>query len=144
MPRRRSGRLGLSLLTSLLALACRVDDDALEVDRLEVGASCQDDRHCTDRAGDAADGYDLRCFTSFAGGHCGISRCSGDDCPAGSGCVPHDDGQNYCFRLCDEDSECNQYRNADVAPARCSSSVSFLDSEDRSDRSACVPPVEAR
>lgn len=143
MPSLASPRLVVSLLASVLALACSADDERSEVDRLELGASCQVDQHCAARAGDAADGYDLRCFGSFADGHCGLSRCSGEDCPDGSACISHDDGQNYCFRLCDEDSECNLHRSSDAAEARCSSSVSFLGATDRSDQSACVPPVQA-
>lgn len=144
IPSRRA-RLASLLLTSLLAIACGDDEQTVEADRVGIGGTCQTDQHCTDRVGNAAEGYDLRCITSFAGGYCGIDRCgSSDDCPSGSGCARHDDGQAYCFRFCEDDAVCNADRTSEVA-ATCSSNVGFNGPEEaETNPSACIPPTEAR
>ncbi|MCH9683686.1 MAG: hypothetical protein K0V04_19790 [Deltaproteobacteria bacterium] len=59
-----------------------------------------------------------------------------DDCPQGSGCVDHDDGSAYCFRLCVDKAECNAHRDAD-AEANCSSNITYLGDDLGK---ACVPP----
>jgi hypothetical protein len=60
------------------------------------------------------------------------------DCPAGAACVMHDDGVNYCFRLCADKPECNRHRSLDNE-ANCSSSITFIDPA-RTEGKACVPP----
>ena len=56
---------------------------------------------------------------------------------AGSACVAHTDGKNYCFLICTDKSQCNVNRAADVE-ANCSSSVVFV--EGKLNVKACVPP----
>jgi len=83
----------------------------------------------------------LECLTQFTGGYCGLEGCEGDaDCPEGSACVTHDDGggdANYCFRLCQDKSECNRNRDEENE-ANCSANITFVD--EPQDRKACVPP----
>ena len=52
-------------------------------------------------------------------------------------CVAHDDGKNYCFRLCSTKEECNANRDA-ANEANCSSSITFV--EGKTSSKACVPP----
>lgn len=137
-------RFAIPLLAGLLASACNADDDRSEAERVGLGGGCQVDANCTQRAGDAAEGYDLTCFVDFDGGLCGIDQCdSGADCPEGSACVLHDNGQNHCFRLCSSDDECNVNRNADV-PASCTTNAQFLQNEGVEGDSVCIPPAAAR
>jgi hypothetical protein len=74
----------------------------------------------------------------FKGGYCGLKGCEADaDCPAGSGCVAHDDGENYCFLLCTEKPQCNYTRPPDIE-SNCVSNIDFVDGQKSS--KACVPP----
>lgn len=125
----------LSLAAALL-LGCGDDDGAgTQADRLGVGAECETDDDCLQSERDG--GISQECLTQFKGGYCGIEDCSDHgDCPQGSGCVAHDDGSNYCFRLCGDKPECNLNRAPDNE-ANCSSSIEYA-----SDAlgKACVPP----
>lgn len=125
--RRLTAIFTLSLSLSLLA-GC--DDDS-ESDRLGVGAQCAANEDCLTDIGQV-------CLMQFKGGYCGIQGCTGDvDCPEDSACIAHDDGSNYCFRLCIDKPDCN--RNRDVEnESNCSSSVVFTDGANG--RKACVPP----
>ncbi len=108
-----------------------------EADRVGVGAECTESQECESDDEDVT----LECLTQFAGGYCGLADCEGDaDCPEGSACVRHDDGDgaaNYCFRLCADKPECNRRRSPDNE-SNCSSNVEFVDG--KHERKACVPP----
>ena len=120
--------LMLLALGAVLTLGCGSDE--AEVDRLGVGAACTQMEDCADTAPD--------CLTNFKGGYCGIADCKADaDCPEGSACVTHDDGKNYCFRLCNTKEECNANRPEEVW-SNCAGNVQFV-AADRKDK-ACVPP----
>ena len=121
----------LSLLASLLlvpaALAGCGDPEA---DELGVGAQCADGDDCL------LEGQ--VCLTQFSGGYCGIADCASDaDCPDASACVTHDDGRNYCFRLCVDKPECNANRD-EAVEANCSGSITFVDPS--REGKACEPP----
>ena len=67
----------------------------------------------------------------------GVQDCTDDaGCPQGSACVAHDDGVNYCFRVCANKSECNYNRAADNE-SNCSSNITFVEG---GGGKACVPP----
>ena len=110
------------------------DDGSTEADRIGVGAQCTASAECES----ADEEVELVCLTQFTGGYCGLEGCAGDvDCPEGSGCVTHDDGNNYCFRLCVDKPDCNHNRE-EANWANCVGSITFVD--DRNDRKACEPP----
>jgi hypothetical protein len=120
-------------VTAFPLQACGSDDDGglSEAQRHGVGAACTADADCF--VGDTK----LVCLP-FKGGYCGLEGCqASDECPAGSGCVTHDDGNNYCFLLCAEKIQCNSTRPVDIE-ANCSSNITFAD--DAKDSKACVPP----
>jgi hypothetical protein len=126
--------LGLALCLSALP-ACGSDDDddqaLTEAQRHGVGAACKADSDCF------GGNTKLVCLP-FKGGYCGLEGCQASaDCPAGSGCVTHDDGTNYCFLLCAEKPECNATRPVDIE-SNCSSNLTFADGSKGS--KACVPP----
>lgn len=99
-----------------------------EAQRRGVGSACTIDTDCT--------GTGQTCL-AFKGGYCGLAGCQNDvGCPAGSACVAHTDGMNYCFLVCTEKPQCNVNRSAEVE-ANCSSSVTFVDG---GSKKACVPP----
>ena len=124
--------VSLSSVVALLATGC--GDGSTEADRVGVGAQCTANAECES----PDEEIELVCLTQFTGGYCGLEGCEGDvGCPDGSACVTHDDGENYCFRLCAEKPECNQYRSTENE-ANCSSNVDFVDG--KQDRKACVPP----
>jgi len=128
---------GLALASALL-LGCGDDDGGSGADRLGVGAQCSADTDCLQSAIDG--GLSEKCLTQFKGGYCGIEDChSADDCPAGSDCVAHDDGHNYCFRLCADKAECNLHRDPENE-SNCSSNVDYVDTPKGSAPKACVPP----
>ena len=119
--------LFVALLGALHLTAC--GDDGTEADRLGVGAQCGVNDDCK------LEGQ--VCLTQFTGGYCGLADCTNDaECPEGSACVIHDDGRNYCFRLCLEKPDCNLNRSAEVE-ANCTGSITFVD-EAREDK-ACEP-----
>jgi hypothetical protein len=123
-------------MVSLGVVACGDDDeDGTAADRLLVGAQCETQEECRrdEVEGDVA----KQCLTQFKGGYCAIDGCERDlECPTGSACVAHDDGNSYCFRICNDKPECNRNRDADNE-ANCVSNVEFLE---RSSGKACVPP----
>jgi hypothetical protein len=132
-----------TILRSLVSLAlCAVmspacgdgDDDSVglsEAQRHGVGAACDADADCF------VDKTQLVCLP-FKGGYCGLEGCeTSTDCPAGSACIAHDDGKNYCFLVCAEKIECNATRPAEIE-ANCSSNITLADGT--KDQKACVPP----
>jgi len=122
-------QLGAVLCIGFLFLAASCGGD--DADDLGVGAECTSADECDEET-------DQICLTNFAGGYCGIQACVDDaDCPDSSGCVTHDDGTNYCFRVCQDKAECNANRSVDNE-SNCSSSVTFV--EGAQGRKACVPP----
>jgi hypothetical protein len=116
-------------------------DDSTEADRIGVGAECT-----VDPSADPPStcpvvemGIQLDCLTQFKGGYCGLEKCTGDaGCPEGSACVAHDDGSNYCFRVCTDKPECNRNRTAGENESNCSANITFVD--EPQNRKACVPP----
>ena len=105
-----------------------------EADRIGVGGECTDSAECESPDEDIT----LSCLTQFTGGYCGLEGCEGDvNCPEGSACIAYEDGNNYCFRICNDKPECNANRSVENE-ANCSANVEFVD--DRAERKACVPP----
>ncbi len=125
-------RLLLLLFLGLPLAACSDDDDDLsEADRIGVGAACENDMGCVEEA---------MCLQQFKGGYCGLTGCTTDlDCPEASACVAHDDGENYCFRICTDKAQCNVNRPVD-AESNCSSNINFVDPSGKNGIKACVPP----
>ena len=135
MNRLRKMGVGLTYWWAALVVACG-GDDSTEADRLGVGAQCTTSEDCPqpDNETDPA----LECLSQFKGGYCGLSDCNGDaDCPAASACVAHTDGQNYCFRICTDKSECNVNRDPNNE-SNCSANIDFVG--DPGNVKACVPP----
>lgn len=124
------GALWLPVLLVFAFPACGDDDDdGSEAHRRGVGAACDNNDDCAEKG--------QRCLP-FKGGYCGIADCTTDDeCPAGSACVAHDDGANYCFLLCREKPDCNVHRPLDDE-SNCASNVSYVDGPQS--LRACVPP----
>ena len=129
----RSTALAFLLAASALA-GCGGGNEA---DRIGVAAECTTSADCPVIVCDTEPCPQLECLTQFTGGYCGLADCVDDaDCVEGSACVRHDDGRNYCFRLCANKPECNLNRSVDVE-ANCSASVEFIEPQDAK---ACVPP----
>ena len=125
--------LVLALVGVGLVTACGDDDEpGLSPAQLHgVGAACSSESECV--VGDEQ----LACLP-FKGGYCGLQGCNADDeCPAGSACVAHEDGERYCFLVCREKPECNYTRPADIE-SNCASNITFVDGT--KGRKACVPP----
>jgi hypothetical protein len=124
------------LVLALSASGCGDDDDGPMLSPAQqsgVGASCRAGMNTDCRQDVAA----LECL-SFKGGYCGLRGCTGTaDCPAGSACVAHSDGQNYCFLICLEKVDCNATRPVDIE-SNCSSNITFVGGE--RGKKACVPP----
>jgi hypothetical protein len=100
-----------------------------EAQRRGVGAACAGDPDCA---------VGLTCL-AFKGGYCGLAPCQNNaGCPAGSACVAHTDGKNYCFLVCTDKSQCNLFRSVNLE-ANCSSSVTFVDANFTA--KACIPPT---
>ena len=134
----KESAMGATVLAWLL-YACGDDGGAgNSADRLGVGAECASDDDCLQSRRDG--GLSEKCLTQFKGGYCGIEDCTASDvCPEGAACVIHEDGQNYCFRLCGDKPECNLNRSPDVE-ANCSSTVEYVDGAKDAFGKACVPP----
>lgn len=114
------------------ALGCGDDDDdaGTEAMRRGLGAACTEDAECREEG--------QSCLTEFKGGYCGLRGCTThEQCPTGSACVAHDDGNNYCFLICAIKDECNRSRPPEDQ-ANCESSITFVGG-DKSVK-ACVPP----
>lgn len=128
----------LTALGMLALAACGDDSGGTPADRLGVGAECATNADCLQSHRDG--GLSEECLTQFKGGYCGIENCTGDgDCPEHSACVAHDDGKNYCFRLCADKPECNLYRSPDVE-SNCTSKVEYVGGDKDTTGKACVPP----
>jgi hypothetical protein len=133
-----AARWGLGCFVVMGVLAgCGEDGDDTAADRVGVAAQCSSDAECPAvERGDVT--VQLTCLREFKGGYCSISACErNDDCPDGSECVNHDDGNSYCFRVCSDKAECNRNRSLENE-ANCSSSIDLTDAD--SDSKACVPP----
>lgn len=115
-----------SLLLVLALAACGSD-----ADDLGVGAQCAANSDCNPDIGPT-------CLTQFKGGYCGLTGCTRDaDCPEDSACIAHDDGTNYCFRVCSDKAQCNANRDPENE-ANCSGTADFVEGDQG--RKACVPP----
>jgi hypothetical protein len=117
-------------------VAAGCGDEGTEADRIGVGAQCTDDGQCES----ADEQITLVCLRQFTGGYCGLEGCTSDaKCPEGSACVTNDDTKNYCYRLCQEKSDCNRNRDEENW-ANCvgSGTINFVDGG--TDRKACEPP----
>lgn len=127
-------------VTSFMALSLTAcGGGGTEADRLGVAAECAATTDCSEVAIDG-ETVQLECLPQFKGGYCAIEGCtSATDCPEGSTCVAHEDGRNYCFRICSDKAECNRNRSVD-AEANCSSSFDFADPKDDDGSKACIPP----
>jgi hypothetical protein len=128
----RFSRVLVLVSLALSFAACGDDDDEglTEAQRHGVGAACDDDSDCY--VGE----QELTCL-DFKGGYCGLEGCTADtDCPAGSACVEHEDGANYCFLLCVDKPECNYTRPVEIE-SNCVSSITFVG---EAKGKACVPP----
>jgi hypothetical protein len=125
-------RLCGSILFSICVLAAcgdDDDDDSSAAQRRGVGSTCAGDGDCKEPG--------QRCL-DFKGGYCGVADCTSNaECPAGSACVRHDDGESYCFLICTSKPECNRTRRPD-AEANCASNIEFVDADTAI--KACVPP----
>ena len=129
MNHRLTGNAALYPIALIFAFGCG-DDDGNAADRAGIGAECS--------ASDDCYGEELICLDQFKAGYCGLVGCTADDdCPVGSACVSHDDGSNYCFRVCVSKAECNRNRSAENE-ANCSSDVDFV--AGTKEQKACVPP----
>lgn len=121
------------ILAAMSVAGC--GNSGTEADRIGVGAQCTTSAECES----PDDEIELVCLTQFKGGYCGLEGCEGDiDCPEGSACVTHEDGTNYCFRVCvDKYPDCNFNRDPDNE-SNCVGSITFVDP--RNERKACEPP----
>jgi hypothetical protein len=130
LSRMRSIRVLVGVLLAFIATtaACSSNSGS-EAQQRGVGAGCASNADCTQPG--------LTCLP-FKGGYCGLQGCTKNaDCPAGSACVTHTDGKNYCFLTCTDKTSCNTFRSADVE-ANCSSTATFV--EPSTMGKACVPP----
>lgn len=129
-------RLAWTILGAITMLSgCGDDDEGTAADALLVGAECSDAAEC--KVDEAEGDVTKQCLLQFKGGYCAIDGCERDlECPPGSACVGHDDGNSYCFRICADKAECNRNRSPENE-ANCSSNVNFLE---RTSGKACVPP----
>lgn len=129
-------RTALVVPVIAIVVSCGDDDnDGLtEADRYGVGAQCRTNADCYNPP-DA--GIVTICLTQFKGGYCGVQNCTGPlDCPERSACVAHEDGTNYCFRICADKPECNFNRTKDNE-SNCSGSITWVGPNSGK---ACVPP----
>ena len=113
----------LFLLCGLLPLmSCGGDADGLG-----IAAECAQDSDCED---------ELSCLIAFKNGYCGQTGCTTDaDCPEQGICVTHD-GANFCFRSCQEKTECNANRTEESL-ANCSANIQRTDD---GEAKVCLPP----
>lgn len=125
-----------SMMTALLfLLGCPTT-----ADKLGVGAECGGNDDCPTFIAPDGQEEEMECLTQFAGGYCGIEGCEDSaQCPEGAICVAHDDGNNYCFRVCLDKSECNANRTADNE-SNCSANFNWAEPADEEGQKACIPP----
>jgi len=120
-------------LLPCFAAGCGDDDEGggiSQAQRRGVGAACTRNEDCTEPG---------QICLAFKGGYCGVADCTADaQCPAGSACVAHDDGRNYCFLICTDKLQCNQTRPVDIE-SNCSANITFV-GDDKTGYKACVPP----
>jgi hypothetical protein len=120
--------LSVVLLALVVLVGC--GGGGSEAQQRGVGGACAADTDCK---------KGLTCLT-FKGGYCGLGDCQNNaGCPAGSACVAHSDGKNYCFLVCTDKPQCNLYRAVEDE-ANCSANVTFVDGK-AGDVKACVPPA---
>ncbi len=124
-------------ITAFLAAGCGDDDNngpyISPAQQSGVGAACRTGMNADCSQTPAP----LECL-NFKGGYCGLRGCTQTaDCPLGSACVAHSDGQNYCFLVCVEKIDCNATRPVDIE-SNCSSNITFVGGE--RGKKACVPP----
>jgi hypothetical protein len=94
-----------------------------------VGASCAADADCD---------TGLVCLTGFRGGYCGLRDCSTNEpCPAGSFCVEHSNGSNYCMVSCAAESDCSFCRRSDTT--ECVDNADFVDALTPAGTRVCMP-----
>ncbi len=109
--------------------ACSSSGSGTAAQQRGVGSACTTAADCTEKG---------QACLPFKGGYCGIEGCKANaDCPAGSACVKHTDGKNYCFLLCADKPDCNVNRTP-ANEANCSSTATFV--EAATGKKACVPP----
>jgi len=116
------------------------DDDhgGSQAQQRGVGAECTMANQCFPNETLPDGAMALECLTTFRGGYCGLQNCAGDEeCPLGSACITHDDGENYCFLICSDKPQCNVYRTLENE-SNCSSNTDFVDGAQG--RKTCVPP----
>ena len=119
--------LAISVTLFLGLVSC--DDDGSEADRQGIGAACVTSKDCADKG---------QTCLGFKGGYCGVADCVDNTaCPTGSACVKHDDGKNYCFRVCVEKIDCNANRPAE-SESNCSSKAALVSGG--KEAKVCVPP----
>lgn len=104
--------------------------DETEAGTLGVSAACTVSAH-------RGDGQ--VCLTQFKGGYCGLLGCASvADCLEASACVAHEDGENYCFRVCAGKAEYNAHRSADNE-SNCSSNIVLAGAGEKDKQKACGP-----
>ena len=110
----------------VLVLLCQIGCGG-DADGLGIASQCSQDSDCAE---------DLSCVLAFKNGYCGKSGCTTNaDCPETGICVQHE-GANYCFRACQEKTECNANRSEDSF-ANCSANIERTDT---GDARVCLPP----
>jgi hypothetical protein len=120
-------------MAALAVTGCGDDDDEglSQAQRLGVGSECTTTVHSGCLEGQ-------QCLTMFKGGYCGLQGCTGDvDCPGGSACVAHADG-NFCFLICLDKPDCNGTRSLENE-ANCVSNIDFVGGA-KGGVKVCVPP----
>jgi hypothetical protein len=123
----------LALFACLAFAACGSDNNGppagSEADLHGVGAACASNADCWEQG---------QSCLPLKGGYCGVAGCTADpDCPAGSRCVAHSDGTNYCFLVCANKVDCNFNRPVELE-SNCSSNITFTSGGKNG--KACVPP----
>ncbi len=130
----------LALTAALTLFACADDEET--ADDIGIAWTCQATEDCpvleSEDEEDTGD-IQLECLLDYTGGYCVLPDCSSNaDCPEDGVCVTHTDGNNYCFRGCQEKVECNENRPKE-SEANCSSDFVFADEADEGSSKACIP-----
>lgn len=134
-------KLRYLLVVSLFAFglaACGDGSGETLADELGVASECEQFSDCPVVLLEG-EVMQLSCLREYKGGYCGIADCGADrECPEGSICVAHTDGENYCFRACDHKSECNANRSPE-SEANCSANFEWAEPSEDDGRKACIP-----